>query len=51
MAQYYSFLTIQEGVKDLPDNDKGEINHIITSIEIKKKYKIYFIEFREVNSI
>ena len=49
MAQYHSFLTIWEGVKDLLNNNKGEIDHIITSIEIKEKYKIYFTEFGEVN--
>ena len=52
LTQYYSFLAIWEGVKDLPDNNnKGEIDYIITSMEIKEKYKIYFMEFREVNSI
>ena len=50
MAQYYSFLAIWEGVEDLLDNNIGEINHIIISIEIKKEYKTYFIKFREVNS-
>jgi hypothetical protein len=50
LAQYHSFLTIWEGVEDLPNNNKGEIDHIITSMEIKEEYKIYFIEFREVNS-
>ena len=49
LAQYYSFLAIQEEVKDLPNNNKGEIDHIITSMEIKEEYKIYFTEFRKVN--
>ena len=50
MAQYYSFLIIWEGVEDLLNNNKGEIDHIITNMEIKEEYKIYFIKFREVNS-
>ena len=45
------FFTIWEGVEDLlNNNNKGEIDHIITSMEIKEEYKIYFIEFKEVNS-
>ena len=50
MAQYYSFLTIWERVEDLLNNNKGEIDHIIISMEIKEEYKTYFIEFGEVNS-
>ena len=50
MAQYHSFLAIWEGVEDLLDNNKGEIDYIITSMEIKKEYKIYFIKFRKINS-
>ena len=51
LAQYYSFLIIWEGVEDLPDNNKGEIDYMIISMEIKEEYKIYFTEFGEVNSI
>ena len=50
MAQYYSFLAIWERVEDLLNNNKGEIDHIITSIEIEEEYKIYFTKFREINS-
>ena len=49
LAQYYCFLTIQEGVEDLLDNNIGEIDHIITSMEIKKEYILYFIKFKEIN--
>ena len=50
MAQYHSFLAIWEGVEDLLDNNIGEIDYIIISMEIKEEYNIYFIEFKEVNS-
>ena len=50
MAQHYSFLTIQEGVKDLLDNTVKEIYYIIISMEIEEEYNIYFIEFKEVNN-
>ena len=32
------------------NNNKGEIDHIITSMEIEEEYETYFIEFKEVNS-
>ena len=50
MAQYHSFFATWEGVEDLPDNNKGEIDHIIISMEIEEKYKTYFIGFGEVNN-
>ena len=50
LVQYYSFLAIQKGVENLLNNNKGKIDHIITSIEIKEEYNIYFIKLREVNS-
>ena len=48
--QYYSFLTIWEGVEDLLNNNIAEIDYIIISIEIKEEYNIYFIKFKNVNS-
>ena len=44
------FFTIWEGVEDLLNNNKREIDYIIISMEIKEEYKTYFIEFREVNN-
>ena len=43
-------LLYRKKVEDLLNNNKGEIDHIIISIEIKKEYNIYFIEFKEVNN-
>ena len=45
-----AFFTIWEGVEDLHNNNIEEIDYIIISMEIKEEYKIYFTEFREVNS-
>ena len=35
--------------RNLFNNNIGEIDHIIISIEIEEKYNIYFIEFKKVN--
>ena len=50
IAQYYSFLAIWEGVKDFPNNNIGEVDYMIISIDIKEEYNMYFTEFKKVNS-
>jgi len=49
LARYYSFLAIWEGVEDLPDDDVGEADYIMMSMEIEEEYDTYFTEFGEVN--
>jgi hypothetical protein len=49
LAQYYSFLATWEGVEDLPDDNEGEIDHMMMSMEIEEEYETYFTEFGEVN--
>jgi len=49
LAQYYGFLATWEGVEDLPDDDVGEVDHMMMSMEIEEEYDTYFTEFGEVN--